>query len=102
MPEHLQWEPDLAWIVRGEADALALLQRYAGRCPCIHVKDLAPEGQNEDEMGFADVGYGTLNWETLLPATQAAGAEWYIVEHDLPKEPIKTIQRSYVLSRGAA
>jgi sugar phosphate isomerase/epimerase len=96
---HLQLEPDLAWIVRGGADAAQLLQRYRGRCPCIHVKDLAPAGQNEEEMGFADVGYGVLDWATLLPASQAAGAEWFIVEHDLPKDPLKTIQRSFEFLR---
>lgn len=93
-PAHLQWEPDLAWIVRGEADPVALLRQYTGRCPRIHVKDLAPAGTNEIEKGFADVGYGTLDWAALLPAAAAAGAEWYIVEHDLPQDPVRTIRRS--------
>lgn len=93
-PATLQWEPDLAWIVRGKADPLALLSRHAGRCPRVHVKDLAPAGQGEEEKGFADVGFGTMDWTTLLPAAKAAGAEWYIVEHDLPLDPIRTIQRS--------
>jgi sugar phosphate isomerase/epimerase len=99
-PAYLQWEPDLAWIVRGEADPVALLQKYAGRCPRIHVKDLSPAGTNEEEKGFADVGYGTLDWAALLPAARAAGAEWYIVEHDLPREPLRTIQRSYDYLKG--
>jgi len=102
-PAHLQWEPDLAWIVRGQADPLVLLRRHSGRCPRVHVKDLAPAGQGEDEKGFADVGFGTLDWATLLPAAKAAGAEWYIVEHDLPRDPIRTIQRSMeTLTRLAA
>jgi sugar phosphate isomerase/epimerase len=97
---NLEWEPDLAWIVRGEADPLALLARYAGRCPRIHVKDLSPAGQNEEEKGFADVGYGTLDWAALLPAAKAAGGEWYIVEHDWPQQPLRTIQRSYDFLKG--
>lgn len=101
-PAHLQWEPDLAWIVRGEADPVALLRQFAGRCPMIHVKDLAPAGQGEDEKGFADVGHGTLDWAVLLPAAKAAGAEWYIVEHDLPRDPIRTIQRSIVTLQSMA
>ena len=44
-------------------------------------------------MGFADVGYGTLDGP-LLPAAKAAGGEWYIVEHDLPKDPVQTVNRS--------
>jgi sugar phosphate isomerase/epimerase len=94
-PAYLQWEPDLAWIVRGEADPVPLLKKYAGRAPRAHAKDLAPAGTGQEEMGFADVGYGTLDWANLLPAARAAGVEWYIVEHDLPQDPVRTIQRSY-------
>ncbi len=91
----LGFEIDLAWVQRGGQNGVALLQRYAGRCPRVHCKDLAPEGQNEDQMGFADVGHGVLDWAALLPAARAAGAEWYIVEHDLPKEPLVSIRRSF-------
>ncbi|HXF63000.1 MAG TPA: sugar phosphate isomerase/epimerase [Caldilineaceae bacterium] len=97
---HLGWEPDLAWIVRGAADPLPLLERYTGRCARIHVKDLAPAGQGEAEKGFADVGYGTLDWATLLPAAKAAGGEWFIVEHDWPQDAIRTIQRSHDFLQG--
>ena len=40
-PENLLWEPDIAWIVRGGVDPVEILGRYTGRCPRIHVKDLA-------------------------------------------------------------
>ncbi len=91
----LGFEIDLAWVQRGGQNGVELLQRYAGRCPRVHCKDLAPAGQNEDQMGFADVGHGVLDWAALLPAAKAAGAEWYIVEHDLPKEPLVSIRRSF-------
>ncbi|MCL4858668.1 MAG: sugar phosphate isomerase/epimerase [Caldilineaceae bacterium] len=89
------FEIDLAWVQRGGQDGVAMLKQYAGRCPRIHCKDLAPEGENQDEMGFADVGHGLLDWAALLPAAKAGGAEWYVVEHDLPKEPLTSIRRSY-------
>lgn len=92
---NLGFEIDLAWVQRGGRDGVKLLKQYAGRCPRIHCKDLAAEGQNQDEMGFADVGYGVLDWAALLPAAKTAGAEWYIVEHDLPKEPLVSIRRSF-------
>lgn len=89
------FEMDLAWVARGGVSGVELLGRYQGRCPRVHCKDLAPAGQNEDQMGFADVGHGTLDWASLLPAAKKAGAEWYIVEHDLPKEPLVSIRRSF-------
>ena len=94
-PNTLQWEADTAWIVRGKANPVKLLQQYTGRVPRVHVKDLSPAGTNEEEKGFADVGYGTLDWETLMPVAKAAGAEWYIVEHDLPPDPLNSIRRSF-------
>lgn len=93
-PENVFWEPDLAWISDGGVDPLEMVEQYAGRCPRIHAKDLAPAGENKDQMGLADVGYGTLDWEALLPACRAAGAECYIVEHDLPKDPVASVRRS--------
>lgn len=91
----LGFEMDLAWVQRGNQNGVQLLQKYAGRCQRVHCKDVAPAGQNEDQMGFADVGHGVLDWAALLPAAKAAGAEWYIVEHDLPKEPLVSIRRSF-------
>ncbi len=99
-PQYLIWEPDLAWVTHGGGDPEALLKQYAGRCPRVHVKDLARPGENEDEMGLADVGYGTLNWDTLLPAARAAGAEWYIVEHDKPKDAVTSVRRSLEFLRS--
>ncbi|MCB0188539.1 MAG: sugar phosphate isomerase/epimerase [Caldilineaceae bacterium] len=94
------FEIDLAWVVRGGQDGVAMIQKYSGRCPRVHCKDLAPAGENEDQMGFADVGHGTLDWSLLLPAAKAAGAEWYVVEHDLPKEPLVSIRRSFDFLKG--
>lgn len=92
--EQLAFEPDLAWMVRGGVDPLELLGRYQGRCKRVHIKDIAPQGENTDEDGWADVGFGTLDWDTLLPAAARAGAEAFIVEHDKPKDPLVTIRRS--------
>ncbi len=92
---NLGFEIDLAWVQRGNQNGVKLLSRYAGRCPRVHCKDVAAAGQNEDQMGFADVGYGVMVWGELLAAAKAAGAEWYIVEHDLPKEPLESVRRSY-------
>ena len=82
----LLWEADFAWVVRGNADPEAWLDRYRGRIPLVHVKDIAPTGQNLDEDGWADVGMGTLPWPTLWHKCVAAGAEIMIAEHDNPSD----------------
>ncbi len=99
-PENLGFEPDLAWIAAGGADPLALLSEYSGRCPRVHAKDLARPGESDNEKDLADVGYGRLDWDALLPAIENAGAEWLIVEHDLPPDPLDSIRRSYGFLHG--
>ena len=89
--EYVGFEPDLAWIVAGGQDAVAMLEAYSGRVPRVHAKDL---GDNDAERGLADVGAGRLDWDAILPAVEAAQAEWIVVEHDFPTDPIASIQRS--------
>ena len=95
----LGFEPDLAWIAFSGIDPIALLQRYAGRCLRVHVKDLAAKDldspdQVMDGAVMADVGSGSLDWLTLLPAAHDAGAVWYIVEHDNPRDPVTSVSNS--------
>ncbi len=97
--DSLGFEPDLAWITFGGVDPVALLQRYAGRCLRVHVKDLGVAGPDSSEplmdgAVMADVGSGKLNWPALLPAARAAGAAWYIVEHDNPRDPVASVANS--------
>ena len=99
-PANLGFEPDLAWIAHGGADPVAILGQYAGRCPRVHVKDLAAPGTAENEKGLADVGYGILDWTAILPAAKAAGAEWYVVEHDEPTDPAASVKRSLEFLRS--
>jgi sugar phosphate isomerase/epimerase len=91
----LAWQADIAWLVRGGADPKEWLQRYRGRIVSAHVKDIAPQGQNEDQDGWADVGAGVLDWQELWPAARAAGARWMVVEHDNPSNPAESARASY-------
>jgi sugar phosphate isomerase/epimerase len=91
----LSWQVDIAWLVRGGADPKGWMHRYRDRVISAHVKDIAPEGRNEDQDGWADVGAGLLDWRELWPAARAAGAKWMVVEHDKPSDPAETARASY-------
>lgn len=91
----VQWEADIAWLKRGGADPAVWLKRHSDRLTAVHVKDLAPVGQNEEEAGWADVGAGTLNWKVLWPEAIANGAKVMVVEHDRPLDPAKTVANSF-------
>ena len=91
----LAWQVDVAWLVRGGAHPKEWMQRYRDRIVSAHVKDIAPQGQNEDQDGWADVGAGVLDWRDLWSAARAAGAKWMVVEHDNPTDPAETARASY-------
>lgn len=98
----LAWEADLAWVARGGADPIAWVERYRGRIPLVHVKDIAPSGQKIDEGGWADVGAGVLPWANLWSACVAAGAEVMIAEHDNPSNFQRFAQASASAIRAFA
>ena len=86
MQDGVLWEADLAWVVKADADPKPWLERFKGRVPFIHVKDIAPTGEKTDEDGWADVGEGTLDWSALWRAAVFAGAEVMVAEHDNPSD----------------
>jgi sugar phosphate isomerase/epimerase len=77
---------DVAWAARGGQDPAALLDKMKGHVWNIHAKDNAPTGTAADERGFATLGKGTVDWDKVLPAAKAAGAIFYTLEHDQPKD----------------
>ncbi|MEM5581799.1 sugar phosphate isomerase/epimerase [Roseibium sp. AS2] len=90
----IEWEADIAWIVRGGQDPLQWIERYASRITTAHVKDIAPEGACLDEDGWADVGQGTMDWKTLMDALRAAGTDLFVMEHDKPSDYERFARRS--------
>ncbi|WP_303638275.1 sugar phosphate isomerase/epimerase family protein [Stenotrophomonas tuberculopleuritidis] len=88
----LQTELDLAWVARAGLDPAVMLGKFRGHVFAVHAKDNAPKGHAEDEGGFAAVGQGVLDWNAILPAAATAGVQWYIIEHDQPRDPARVIR----------
>ena len=80
------WEADLAWIVRAGANPAEWLERYANRLASVHVKDVAPDGENLEEDGWADVGTGIVDWDALWRISAGSSATLMIAEHDKPSD----------------
>jgi sugar phosphate isomerase/epimerase len=92
----LEWEADLAWVVRGGADPFEWIDRYAGRITSVHLKDIAPEGECMDEDGWADVGEGVMPWADLLHAVRTkTPARTFVMEHDKPADPRRFAERAF-------
>ena len=96
-------EADVAWIVRGKADPASWLKANGDRIVAIHVKDIAPPGENANEDGWADAGHGVVPWQTLWPIARATRARYFIAEHDNPSDIDRFAARSiaFIKSLGA-
>lgn len=91
----IQWEMDLAWVVKAGEDPIAWMKKLGSRIVAIHVKDIAPAGECLDEDGWADVGQGTLDWKQLIADAKAlTKAEYWVMEHDKPSDAIRFARRS--------
>jgi sugar phosphate isomerase/epimerase len=98
----LDWEADIAWIIRGGADAMDWIARHGDRITAVHVKDIAAAGEAPDEDGWADVGHGTVAWTELFKQLKASTpAKLFIMEHDKPSDAGRFASRSLDWCRGA-
>ncbi len=97
----IAWEADLAWIVRGGADASDWVKKYGERMAAVHVKDLAPDGEKMDEDGWADVGEGTIDWASLVTQCRAtAPYALMVMEHDKPADAARFAATSIAAFKG--
>lgn len=88
-------EADIAWIVRGNADPFAWLEHHGNRLVAVHVKDLAPAGENASEDGWADVGHGNMRWKDLMELVRSkTSAKYFVAEHDNPSDLNRFATRS--------
>ena len=91
----VQWEMDLAWVVKAGEDPVAWMDKLGSRITAIHVKDIAPAGEKADEDGWADVGTGTLDWQQLIKdAKSKTKAKFFVMEHDKPSDAIRFAKTS--------
>lgn len=90
----IEWEIDVAWVVRGGADPLVWIVNHKDRITAAHVKDIAPEGTCEDEDGWADLGHGTLDWKSYMDALRGVGVDIFVMEHDKPSDVARFAERS--------
>ncbi|WP_172122934.1 MULTISPECIES: sugar phosphate isomerase/epimerase [unclassified Devosia] len=97
----LEWEADVAWIARGKADPVQWFDRYGDRITAVHVKDIAPAGEATDEDGWADVGFGVLNWDQLInEVTSRTKAQYFVAEHDKPSDAERFARRSIATAKN--
>jgi sugar phosphate isomerase/epimerase len=101
-PKLVKLELDCYWAARAGKDPVEYMNRYAGRVPVLHIKDMKPglkptisiaEGGDHD---FTEVGRGVIDWKRIFRAAPAAGVRHYFVEQDrCDRPPMESARISY-------
>lgn len=112
----LQTEIDTCWVNVAGVNPAEYIEKYAGRCPVVHLKDFKKSGEQlgklydligidddgaedeeEDAFSFMPVGYGVQDMPAILAACEDAGAKWVVVEQDMPAKddtPLNSVKLS--------
>ncbi len=87
-PELLHAEIDTFWVQKGGEEPGAFIEKYLGRAPLIHLKDMTEGGD------FAPVGEGIMNWDPVFEICDNSAVA-YIVEQDRCEgDPFESAQTS--------
>ena len=87
----VKMELDLYWINKAGYDPIQYFEKYPGRFPLWHVKDM--EAGTKD---ITEVGNGTINFDQIFAAREKAGLKEWFVEQDVSKgEIFASLTQSY-------
>lgn len=87
-PDLVEIEIDLYWITKANRDPLKYFDRYPGRFPICHIKDMDKDGS------FEDPGKGVIDFERIFAHSKKAGIKHFMVEQDEPKDIVRTLRDS--------
>ena len=88
-PSNVLFELDMYWVNKAKKDPKFYINRYPGRFPLWHIKDMASNTM------MADVGDGVINFSEIFSLSNISGLKHYFVERDDPSDSILSAERSY-------
>ena len=86
-PDHVNFEMDVFWVKHPGQDPVALMQKYPGRFPVLHMKDRLP-GTEGNPFGRADVetnvtlGTGDVGIADILAESKKGGVRYLVIEDE--------------------
>jgi sugar phosphate isomerase/epimerase len=100
-PKFVNFELDCFWCVRAGKDPVDYFQRFPGRFPQLHIKDLKPgypptTGEDFRPGAFTEVGQGVIDWKKIFKAARAGGMKHFYVEQDeCDRDSLESAKISY-------
>jgi sugar phosphate isomerase/epimerase len=93
-PKLLNFQMDLYWVTKAEANPIAYFNKYPGRFKIWHVKDMDDQGR------FAPVGQGSINFKNILDNKNLSGMKYYMVEQDMTFDGLKPLEAIKISHKG--
>jgi len=89
--DNVKMEMDLYWMTKAGQDPIAFFNKYPGRFPLLHIKDM----DSTPEKKFTEVGNGVIDFKKILAQSKKAGVKYFFVEQDIcPGDPFDSIGKS--------
>ena len=89
---------DLYWIEKGGQKSIPYFEKYPGRFPIWHAKDM----DRTAERSFACVGRGIIDFPAIFAKADLAGMKHVFVEHDKPANGIECARVSFEYLKNLA
>jgi len=92
-PNFVSFELDHYWTRKGGVSSLDYINKYPGRFPIWHIKDM----DSTKEQFFTEVGSGVIDYASIFKAKEKSGLKYFYVEQDEFKnyEPLESVKVSY-------
>lgn len=81
--ELLKAQIDVYWVKYAGVDPVEYIQKYNGRCPIVHLKDM----DNTEEKGLTEVGNGMIDMKKIIETGLKCGVRYFSVEQDTCQRP---------------
>lgn len=89
-PEKVFFQPDFYFFAKSGIDPLPYFEKFPGRFPLWHVKDITRSGDT------TYLGNGSIDFEKIFKHAEQAGLEYYYVEQEqYVDSPLEDIRKSY-------
>jgi len=99
-PKLVTFEIDVYWVTRGGYDPVDYIKKFPGRFELYHLKDMV----KTEDMFFAPVGSGRIDFESIFAVKETAGMKMFFVEQDRFRDldPFESVELSFNYLKNAS
>jgi sugar phosphate isomerase/epimerase len=103
-PAYANFEMDVFWVKHPGQDPVALLKKYPGRFPLMHLKDRRPgtpdsqDGKAPDETKVV-LGTGDVGIADIMKVAKKYGVKYYFIEDESPRS-MEQVPQSLAFLKG--